>query len=223
MKQNAPRWMQSAVKDIRKTYGFLFERGYDAFSVDVIDMGRQVTLRKQDVLVRIAESRGEEAISFRKDAPLAGEFTDIGSVIYAATGDKIPPWESNNPTVLAQYLDRIETYFAGEYGKDKDGLRTAQEEYYAAFSQGGVVVPPEPEIIPSRPSQKIIPILHYPLMAIIILLLFGALVTLYMVLLDRLLAAFALDVDSYGIFMGILSLLLAIGTMLFFWRRRKKG
>ncbi len=223
MQQNAPRWMQSAVKDIRKTYGFLFERGYDAFSVDVIDMGRQVTLRKQDVLVRIAESRGEESISFRKDSPLPDEFTDIGSVIYAATGDKIPPWESSNPKVLAQYLDRIEAYFGGEYVKNIDGLRTAQDEYYAAFSQGGVVVPPEPEIIPSRPSQKIIPILHYPLMAIIILLLFGALVTLYMVLLDRLLAAFALDVDSYGIFMGILSLLLAIGTMLFFWRRRKKG
>ncbi|HEX5839955.1 MAG TPA: LPXTG cell wall anchor domain-containing protein [Anaerolineales bacterium] len=223
MKQNAPRWMQSAVKDIRKTYGFLFERGYDAFSVDVIDMGRQVTLRKQDVLIRIGESRGEEAISFRKDTPLPDEFTDIGSVIYAATGDKIPPWESSSPKVLAQYLDRIEAYFGGEYVNNKDGLRTAQEEYYAGFSQGGVVVPPEPEIIPSPPSPKIIPILHYPLMAIVLLLLFGALLTLYMVLLDRLLAAFSLEADSFGLFMGVIPLLLAIGTMLLFRRRRKKG
>lgn len=223
MQQNAPRWMQSAVKDIRKTYGFLFESGYDAFSVDVIDMGRQVTLRKQDVWVRIAESRGEEAISFRKDSPLSDEFTDIGSVIYAATGDKIPPWESSNPKVLAQYLDRIEAYFGGEYVKNINGLRTAQDEYYAAFSQGGVVVPPEPESIPSRSSPKIIPILHYPLMAVIVLLLFGALLTLYMALLDRLLAAFSLETDSIGLFMGVIPVLLAIGTMLLFRRQRNKG
>ena len=223
MQQNAPRWMQNAVKDIRKTYGFLFESGYDAFSVDLIDMGRQVTLRKQDVLVRIAESRGEETISFRKDTPLPDEFTDIGSVIYAAAGDKIPPWESSNPKVLAQYLDRIEAYFGGEYVKNKDGLRTAQEEYYATFSQGGVVVPLEPEIISSPPPSKIIPILHYPLMAIVLLLLFGALLTLYMVLLDRLLAAFSLEADSFGIFMGVIPVLLAIWTMLLFRRQRKKG
>jgi hypothetical protein len=145
---------------------------------------------------------------------LPNEFTDIGSVIYAATGDKIPRWESSDTKVIKQYLDKIENYFEGEYVRNKDSLRAAQEEYYAAFSQGAIVSPPEP---------KVIPILHYPLMVMILLLLFGALTTLYMVLLDRLFSAFSLDADSYGIFMGVVSLLLAIGTMLLFWRLRKKG
>lgn len=60
-------------------------------------------------------------------------------------------------------------------------------------------------------------------MAIVLLLLFGALLTLYMVLLDRLLAAFSLEADSFGIFMGVIPVLLAIGTMLLFRRQRKKG
>lgn len=92
-------------------------------------------------------------------------------------------------------------------------LRTAQAEYYTAFAQGGVELPTE---------TKVIPILYYPLMGIIILLLFGALTTLYMVLLDRLFSAYSLNAYSYGIFTGV-SPLLAIGTMLLFWRPRKKG
>jgi hypothetical protein len=142
------------------------------------------------------------------------EFTDIGSVIYAATGDKIPRWERSDTKVIEQYLDKIETYFGGEYVRNKDGLRAAQKEYYAAFAQGGVISPPE---------TKVIPVLHYPLMGIIILLFFGALTTLYMILLDRLFSTFSLDPDSYGVFMGVISLLLAIGTILLFWRLRKKG
>jgi hypothetical protein len=139
---------------------------------------------------------------------------DIGSLIYAATGDKIPRWQSSDPKVIEQYLDRIETYFEGEYLRNKDSLRTAQEEYSAAFSQGGVVSPPEP---------KIIPILHYPLMGMVLLLLLGALATLYMVLLDRLFSAFSLNTDFYGICIGAGLLVLTVGTLLLFWRQIKKS
>jgi hypothetical protein len=192
----------------------MLDRGYEVVSAEDYDLGWQVVLRKQDVFARIIRSRGEEEIYFRMATQPPSEFTDIGSVIYAATGDKIPRWESSDTKVIEQYLDKIETYFGGEYVRNKDSLRAAQEEYYAAFSQGAVVSPPEP---------KVIPILHYPLMGMILLLLFGALITLYMVLLDRLFSAFSLDADSYGIFMGVVSLLLAIGTMILFWRLRKKG
>jgi hypothetical protein len=159
----------------------MLERGYEVFSVEDYDLGWQVMLRKQDLFTRIIRSRGEEEIYFRMGTQPPDEFTDIGSVIYAATGDKIPRWESSDSKVIEQYLNKIETYFEGEYVKNKDGLRAAQEEYFAAFSQGGVVVPPEPK-------EK--PILHYPLMGIIILLILGALTTLCMVLLDRLFSAF---------------------------------
>jgi hypothetical protein len=221
MKQGTPWWVRNALKHIREMYSILFEKGYEFFSAEPIDLGRQVTLRKQDLFVRIEESRGEEEIYFKMGTPIPDEFTDIGTVIYAATGDKIPRWESSNPKVLAQYLDRIETYFAGEYVQNKDSLQAAQKEYVEAFWPGGVGVLPEPEILPSKP--KIIPILHYPLMGMILLLLFGALTTLYMVLLDRLFSAFSLDADTYGILMGVVSLLFAVGTMLLFWRQRKKG
>lgn len=223
MNQVPSRAVRDGLNYIDTTYGFLLERGYTIISAEDADVGWQILLGKPGLMVKILRTRGDDYVSFRAGTQPADEFTDIESVIYAATGEKIPPFESTNPKVLAQYLDRIEAYFAGEYVNNKDGLRAAQDEYYAAFSQGGVVVPPEPESIPSSPSPKIIPILHYPLMAIILLLLFGALLTLYMVLLDRLLAAFSLETDSIGLFMGVIPVLLAIGTMLLFRRQRKKG
>jgi hypothetical protein len=187
MKQTNSRTVRDALKSIHKTYQFMLERGYELVSVEDYDVGWQVVLRKQDVFARIIRSRGEEEIFFRMAAQPPDEFTDLGSVIYAATGDKIPRWESSNTKFIEQYLDKIETYFTGEYIRNKAGLRAAQEEYYAAFSPGGVVSPPEPEVMPER---KVIPLLHYPLMAIILLLILGGLITLCMVLLDRLFSVF---------------------------------
>ncbi len=221
MKQAPSRAVRDAVKSIHEMYGFMLERGYEVFSAENHDLGWQVVLRKQDVFARIIRSRGEEEIFFRSSAQQSDEFIDSGTVIYAATGDKIPRWESSDSKVIEHYLDKIETYFESEYVKNRDGLRTAQDEYYAAFSHGNVVLPPEPAVIPTE--TKVIPILYYPLMGMIILLVFGALTTLYMVLLDRLFSAFSLSADSYGLFIGIVSPLLAIGTMLLFRMRGKRG
>lgn len=181
MQQGNSRLVQKALKHINETYRFLFEKGYQVFSAQDIDLGWQVVLRKQDIFISIREMRGEEEIFFRMGTPPPDEVVDIGSVIYAATGDKIPRWESSDPKVLEQYLDKIEIYFKGEYAKNKDRLQAAQREYFAAFSQGGVVVPPEP---------KGKPILHYTLMGVIILLILGALITLCLVLLNRWFLAF---------------------------------
>lgn len=68
-------------------------------------------------------------------------------------------------------------------------------------------------------EAKIISTLHYPLMGMVILLLCGALTTLFMVLLDRLFSAFSMDDDIYRAGIAIVSLLLAIGTILVFRRR----
>ncbi|HSL44359.1 MAG TPA: hypothetical protein VK897_13065 [Anaerolineales bacterium] len=67
-------------------------------------------------------------------------------------------------------------------------------------------------------EAKIIPVLHYPLMGMVILLLCGALATLYMVLLDRLFSALSIDADIYRAGIPIVSLLLAMGTILVFRR-----
>ncbi len=181
MKQTNSRTVRDALKSINETYGFMLERGYEVVSVDDYDLGWQVVLRKQDLFAKIIRSRGEEEIYFRSSTQPTEEFTDIGAVIYAATGDKIPRWESSEPKVIQQYLDQIETYFRNEYVKIQDGLQTAQKEYFAAFAQGKVVVPPEPE-------RK--PIFYYPLLIIILLLILGALVTLGMVLLDHFFSVF---------------------------------
>ena len=177
MKETNSRAVQDALHSVNANYGFMLERGYEVVSADDYDLGWQALLRKQDLFARIIRSRGEEEIYFRTGTQQAGEFTDIGTVIYAATGEKIPPWKSSDIQVIKQYLEKIESYFAGEYVINKDRLRAAQQEYYAAFSQGGVVVPPEPE------AKSI---LYYPLMAILILLILGGLITLGMVLVDRL-------------------------------------
>jgi hypothetical protein len=164
MKQTNSRVVQDALKSINENYGFMLERGYEVLSVDDYDLGWQVLLKKQELFARIIRSRGEEEIYFRMGTQPADEFTDIGSVLYAATGEKIPRWESSDTKVIQQYLDKIESYFGGEYLRNKDGLRAAQKEYYAAFSQGGVVSPPEP-----RAKS----VLYYPLIGIIILLILG--------------------------------------------------
>ena len=176
MKETRSRAVQDALYSINTNYGFMLERGYDVVSADDYDLGWQVLLRKQDLFARIIRSRGEEEMYFRTGTQPSDEFTDIGTVIYAATGEKIPRRESTDIQMIKQYLEKIESYFAGEYVINKDSLRAAQQEYYAASSQGGVVVPPEPE------AKSI---LYYPLMAIIILLILGGLITLGMVLVDR--------------------------------------
>jgi hypothetical protein len=196
MKFDTSRYIQKALKHVHETYGFLFEKGYEVFSAEVVDLGWQVVLRKQDLFIKILNVREEEELYLRMGTPPPDEFTDIGSVLNAATGDMIPRWESSSPKVLEQYLDRIETYFAGEYVENKEGLRTAQEAYYvkndsllraeqekysAAFPQGKVGSQPEP---------KATPVLHYPLIAIILVLILGGLITLGLVLADRLFAAF---------------------------------
>ena len=197
MKQTNPRTFRNVVKSINATYGFMLARGYEVISVDDYDMGWQAVLQKQDLFAQIIRSRGEEEIFFRPGTLPPDEFIDSGSVIYAATGDQIPRWESSSPKVIEQYLDKIETYFVGEYVRNKEGLRAAQKvisdaswkAYYEtvgraeeeAASQRAAVVPPDP---------KGNPIIDYPLKIIIIVLILGAVVTLCMVLLDRLVSLF---------------------------------
>ena len=198
MKQTNSRTVRDALKSIHENYGFMLERGYEFVSADDYDMGWQALLRKQDVFAKIIRSRGEEEIYFRMGMQPPDEFTDIGSVIYAATGDKIPRWESSAIKVIKEYLEKIESYFEGEYLRNKDGLRAAQEEYYAAFSQEGVVPRtaeeeyyaefPERRVVP--PESKGKPIFYYPLMGIILLLILGGLATLCLVLVDRLFSPF---------------------------------
>jgi tetratricopeptide (TPR) repeat protein len=102
----------------------------------------------------------------------------------------------------------------GGYVNNEDSLRVAQKEHRARLPQAEIASPKEPAIIP---------FLHYPLIGMILLLIFGALTTLYMVLLNGLFSAFSLDPGFYGLVMGVVSLLLAIGTMFLFRRRRKKA
>lgn len=72
----------------------------------------------------------------------------------------------------------------------------------------------------STPREaKIIPVLYYPLMSVIILLLWGALTTLYAVLLHGLISALSMNTDLYGAGILIVSLLLAMGTILILRRR----
>ncbi len=189
---------RSVVKSINETYGFLLARGYEVISVDDYDMGWQAVLQKQDLFAQIIRSRGEEEIFFRPGTLPPDEFIDSASVIYAATGEQFPRWESSNPKLIEQYLDKIETYFSGEYLRNKEGLRLAQKvisdaswkaynetvqraEEAAAAQRAAVVAPPE---------AKGNPIMDFPLKIIIIVLILGGLVTLCMVLLDRLFALF---------------------------------
>jgi hypothetical protein len=97
MKFDTSRYMQKALKHVQETYGFLFERGYEVFSAEVVDLGWQVVLRKQDLFIKVLNVREEEELYLRMGTPPPDEFTDIGSVLNAATGDMIPRWESSSP------------------------------------------------------------------------------------------------------------------------------
>lgn len=214
MKQTNSRAVRDGLTYIHDIYGFMFERGYEVFSAEDYEVGWQVVLRKSDLSVRIIRTRGDDYVSFRTNTQPANEFIDIGSVVYAATRETIPLSSGRGSEVLAQYLDRIETYFEGEYVRNPESLKVAEREYRATLPRLEIKPPEEPGIIP---------ILHYPLMVMVFLLLFGALATLYMVLLDRLFSASSWDPGLYGICIGAGLLLLAIGMMLLFWRQIKKG
>lgn len=212
--QSYSRNVQKGLEHIQETYGFLFERGYDFSSAKDVPTGWQVVLRKRDLYLGIQQMRGEEELYIRTGSQPPDVFTDIGSVIYAASGDNIPHAESSDVKILERYLDRIEAYFEGEYLRNPDSLPAAQQAYYAASPQVEVVAPPQP---------KVIPVLHYPLMGVIILLLLGALTTLYTVLLTGLFSVSSLDRGSGGMVIAVSALVLAIGTLLLFRGFRKKG
>jgi len=216
MKQINSWSYQNALKYINETYGFMLERGYEVVSVDDIPAGWQIVLSKSDLVVRILRARGEDDVSFRNSTQPLEEFFDIGSVVNAATGENIPLSSYDDLSKeLQKYLDKIETYLQGEQVKTLDDLRVAQKEYRETLIPTQVAPPQEP---------KIIPILHYPLMFMVILLLFGALTTLYAVLLDRLFSTFLLAAaDSSTLIVGVFSPVLAIVTLLLFRRRNKKS
>ena len=214
MQQTTARAVRDASKYIHENYEFMLERGYEVLSIEDIDLGWQAVLRRADLYVKILRTRGDEYVSFRPGTQPPDGFIDIGSVVYAATGEKMPLSYGTYSRELHQYLGQIEAYFEGEYVTNGDSLRAAEKEYRETLPQVEVPYPKE---------QKIIPIFHYPLMGVIMLLLFGALTTLYMVLLERLLSGFSLETGSYGIFVGIVALFFAAGTLLLIWRGRKKS
>lgn len=214
MKQKNSRSTRDGVKFMGKEYRFMLARGYEVISVEDAFLGWQVMLGKQDLFVQVLHTRGEDYVSFRTGKQPPDEWIDMQSVVYAATGEKVP-MNGVDSKELPKYIDTIESYFEGEYRKNPDGLRAAAQAYQASLPKVEPVSLEELEI-KSKKQQKIIPVLYYPLMAIILLLLFGILTTLYMVLLGSLFSAFSLDLDSYGMVMGIGAILLAIGTMLLF-------
>ena len=219
MKQTSKRAIRNSGKYIPENYKFLLERGYEVDSVEDADMGWQVVLRKADLFLKILHTRGDDYLSFRTGAQPSDEWFDLENVVYAATGEKIPiTYGSDLVKQLQQYLGRIETYFAEEYVKNPDDLRAVQEAAraasWAAYQEALSKVEPILEVEPVLTKEpKRIPLLYYPLLGVILLLLFGALTTLYAVLLDRLSAAFSPEADSFTLFMGIGAILLAIGTM----------
>ncbi len=95
------------------------------------------------------------------------------------------------------------------------------EEYIITFAKlaRGERVKPKESPKPAREEAKIIPILYYPLLGIILILLALALTTLYMAVLDRLFSALSIEGEIYRTGMAIISLLLAIGTILVLRRR----
>lgn len=200
-------------ENFNEHFGFMFEQGYEVYSAEKSADGIvwEVVLRKQDLFVKVYAERGSIDISFRTNTQSSDEFTYIGSVVYASTGEKIVPsiyWGmEEHAKLLQKHLDKIEAYYGSEFVKNENNLNSVQKEYHEAISPK---------------DAKIIPILYYPLMWIVIILLVGVLTTLYMVLLDRLFSVLSFDADAYRIVMGVVSLLLAVGTMLLF-RRRKKG
>jgi len=206
MDNNNSQVLQNALK----RYSFMLEKGYEVYSAKEIPMGWQIVFRKKDLLLRIDSERGDEEIYFRLNTQLSPGFIYIGNLVYASTGEIINPSSFNDYRKLLQkHIDNIESYLDGENVNNENSLNIAQKEYreVLARKEGRGEVP-----------QKIKPFLDYPLMGIIILLVLGALTTLYAVLIERLFSAFSINYDSYSSAMVIVSLLLAIGTMVIFRR-----
>jgi hypothetical protein len=220
MKQTSTGAVGDGLKYISKDYGFLLRRGYEIHAVEDAEVGWQVVLRKADLYMRILHSRGDEYIFFRSATQPPDEFTDMEIVVSVITGEKASISLESPVNDLKRYLDRIESYFAGEYLRNPGGLRAARDEHDASLPKPEWVLAAEPS---RQKESKRFPFLYYPLMAIVLLLLFIVLMTLYMALLDRLFSALSWEPDSYGMFMGVGAILLSIATLLLFRRRRQKS
>jgi hypothetical protein len=211
MKQTSSRTDRYARKEIHDRYGFMLERGYEVVSVEDVPAGWQAALRKTGLVVKLYWARGEEDVSFWTDALPPDEFFGIGSVVYAVTGEKIPLKSYDDLSgELRKYLDTIEKYFQSEPVNMRDSLKAAQEQYHAELISGAAATA---EAVHSK-EQKRIPILHYPLLAVVLLLLFGVLTTLYMVLLERLPSFFSTEADFFTPYVGVGAALLAVFTLL---------
>jgi hypothetical protein len=204
MKQKSSRIMRDGSKYAQEKYAFMLARGYEIVSVEEGFVGWNITLRKAELFVKIEHTRGDDFISFRTATQPPQEWTEIGSVVYAATGEMTSHAEDDNGK-LQTYLDRIEAYFEHEFARDPDRLAAARTAYRATL----------PKVEPAvRKESKRIPILYYPLLAVVLLLLFGGLTTLYLLLLNGLFSTLSLETGPAGSFMAAGAILLAIGTLL---------
>ncbi|MGE5374029.1 MAG: hypothetical protein ACM3XO_03155 [Bacteroidota bacterium] len=211
MNQTEPRAVRDGLQYIHEVYGFLLERGYAVISAQEAEQGWQVMLQRGDLFVSVLRSRGDDFVSMRTGTQPPGELIDLGSVILAATGEKIFLYASHSQA-LQTHLDRIEAYFAGEYLSDPESLRRARDAYHEPIYKVQPEIPEQPERRITKEPKRI-PLLYYPLLAVILFLLFGALATLYAVLLDRLFTAFSLQADFYSLVTFVGAIVLASGTL----------
>ncbi len=220
MKQTSPRVVKFAMQDIHEKYEILLERGYEIVFVEGIPAGWQALLRKSGLEVKLFRARGEDDVLFRTEALPPDEFFDIGSVVYAATGERIPLKSYDDLSgEVRKYIAAIESYFQSEPVNLRDSLKAAQEQYHAELSASVGMVYPEGASETAPPKEpKRIAILYYPLMAVVLLLLLGALTTLYAVLLDRLVSSFSTEADFYTPYLAVGAVLLAVLTLLFLRR-----
>ena len=125
---------EHVLKDIKEHLGFMFERGYEIYSVnDYPNAGwpvREVILKREDLFVKIYEERGELELSF--GSPSHG-YINVGSIIYFLSGGKEIIGDfagmKKYAKLIQQYVDEIESGCRDDYSRFTEDIRSAREKY----------------------------------------------------------------------------------------------
>jgi len=129
---------ESTLEDIKKNFGFLFERGYEVVSGNILNRrfaAWTVMLRHHDFHVKFYGEKGGLNLSF--GSPEKG-FAGIHSLVYYLSEEKVfsrTQGKKKEARFLQEHLDEFELCYGDDFLKHQGALKDAEQRYSEKLKQ----------------------------------------------------------------------------------------
>lgn len=123
---------ESTLEDIKKNFGFLFEKGYEIVSSSILNRSFAawtVMLKRNDFHIKFYGEKGGLDLSF--GSPEKG-FVGIHDLVYYLSGEAVfgrTKGERKEANFLEEHLDEFELCYGDDFFKHQDGLKEAEQRY----------------------------------------------------------------------------------------------